>query len=298
MKWAIGFVAGLLAGVLLAMVLRPDRAAELAAARADTERAAKALEAAQEQLAKAQASAVPAELASEELKRAVPGKPKSGKKAEGLAGVFGKDFAKAVGEMAQSQLRVGIRAKLQQIVERLGLTPEQEAKLRAMVEPQIEAMVKQVAGAMDGKEYKAEGAAAVGAIQTGNLPKEIEATLTPEQKTAYEEFKQEEKANRIETRANAELMGLQALGLTQEQKDQAFDAFCRLAEEDEGAMARAASGEKIDIRARMDQMMSKRVEALRGVLTESQMKGYEAQVEMQRKIMSEVGVGVEVAPAK
>ncbi|MCC6356508.1 MAG: hypothetical protein IT577_21690 [Verrucomicrobiae bacterium] len=299
MKWAIGFMAGMLAGALLVMALRPDRSAELAAARAEAKKASDALAVTQQRLAKVQASSVPPALASPELKPAVPEKPGAAKKGQGPAGMFNEKFMKAVGEMAQSQVKVQMRAKLDQIVERLGLTSDQEAKLRGLVEPQIDAVVAQVTAAMEGKEYKADAGTAATAIQAGKLPPEVEATLTPEQKAAYDAFKQEEKANRIETRASAELMGLQAMGLTQEQKDRAFEAFCRLAEEDEDAMSKAtSSGEKIDMKGQMDRMMGRRVEALRDVLTEPQLKGYEAQVELQRKMMSEMGIGIKVAPGK
>lgn len=301
MKWAIGFAAGFLAGALLMWGLRPDQSADLAAARAEAAQASKALDATKHQLAKAQAGSVPAGLAVGDGggKSARAAKPKAAKGPAGAAGLFGEKFTRAIGEMAESQMRVGIQAKLDQIAERLGLTPEQEAKLRGLVEPQIEGMVQQVTAAMQGKEFKADDLTAATAMQAGKLPAEVEATLTPEQKAAYDSFKQEERANRIETRASAELMGLQGIGLTQDQKDQAFEAFCRLAEEDEDYATKAASsGEKIDAKGQVDRMLSRRVDALRGVLTESQMQGYEAQVEMQRRMISEMGIGVKVAPGQ
>lgn len=300
MKWVIGFIAGLLAGVLLMMVIRPDHTAELAAMRQEAAQTAKQLDLLKAQLTKAQAGSTPVGLSTGDGRRAAGGKAAAAKGVKGPAGMFGEKFAKAIGEMAQSQVKAQIEAKLGQIVERLGLTPEQEKKLRALVEPQIEGLVGQMQGAMEGKTIKSGDLAHATAIQLGMLPADVEATLTPEQKTAYESFKQEEKTNRIETRASAELMGLQGIGLTQGQKDQAFEAFCRLAQEDEETMSNmskaGSAGSGVDPKEQMDRMFSRRVEALRAVLTEPQMKGYEAQVEMQRRIISEMGVGVEVAP--
>jgi len=292
MKWAIAFVAGLLAGVVLMMVIRPDRSAELAAVRQEAAEATKALQATKQQLSKAQEESHTVGLATPARKSAV------GKKgAASKAGIFGEKFSKAIGEFTQSQVKVQIEGKLGQIIERLALTPAQEAQLRGLVEPQIGGLLGQVQGALEGKVTPTNYFAHAAAIQLGQLPNEIESTLTPEQKTAYEAFKEEERSNRIETRASAELMNLQGIGLTQEQKDKAFEAFCRLAQEDETTTIKAGTqGGATPGKDYMEKVFSRRIEALKGVLTESQMKGYEAQIEMHRKIMEEMGVGTGAAP--
>lgn len=293
MKWAVSFVAGLVLGVGLMMVVRPDRSAELAAVRKEAAEATKALQATKRELSKAQLGSQAVGLATPARKSAAVGK----KSAKAASGIFGEKFAKAIGEITVSQLKVQIEGKLGQIIERLALTPQQEAQLRGLVEPQVGGLVGQVQGALEGKAPSTNAFAHATMIQLGKLPEEVETTLTPEQKTAYEAFKEEEKTNRIETRASAELMGLQGIGLTQEQKDKAFEAFCRIAQEDETTMTKAATtGNAMPGKNHLEQMFSKRIEALKGVLTEPQMKGYEAQVEMQRKIMAEMGVGAEVVP--
>ena len=124
-------------------------------------------------------------------------------------------------------------------------------------------------------------------LQRGDLPASVEAVLTGDQQPAYAAFQAEEKANRIEMKANAELLGLQAAGgLSPEQKDQAFNQLSQL----------ASSEEEVDfdslkdadaVLGFMDEAIQKRLTAMKPILSEPQMDVYQRQVEMQRQMMSQ-----------
>lgn len=288
MKYWIAFAGGVLAGTLVMIPLRPDHSAALAAAKKEAGAAKTALEEARLKIARAEAGRTSAPSPGARPGPAVKG----GAKAK-PGDVFGKKFAEMIQQFGKVQIRAQVDAKLQQIVERLALTPEQKAKLMALVGADAEALSDAMGSIMGGKAPSGDAQNAM-ALVAGKLPAEVEASLTPEQKAEYAKFQEEERTNRIETRANAELLGMGAIGgLTQDQKDQAFQKLCEIAEEEDRAALAPDAGTAAPGDA-MEKHAARRIEALRGILTEPQMKAYETQVDMQRRMMKELGLQIKI----
>ncbi|MBP7950214.1 MAG: hypothetical protein KA004_11200 [Verrucomicrobiales bacterium] len=100
---------------------------------------------------------------------------------------------------------------------------------------------------------------------------EMLTSLTPEQRQAYEQWKEEERANRLEMRANQDLTALQSqFTLTAEQKDKAFAAFSKLAA-DEGETPAVPFGDPAAFTKRREQ----RIDAMKDILTPEQLAVYQ-----------------------
>jgi len=100
---------------------------------------------------------------------------------------------------------------------------------------------------------------------------EMLASLTPEQRQAYQQWKEEDRANKVEMRANQELAALQSqLTLSAEQKDKAFAAFSNLAAA-EGETDGGPLGDPANFMKRREQ----RIAAMKEILTPEQQAVYE-----------------------
>lgn len=153
---------------------------------------------------------------------------------------------------------------------RLGLTDDQAAKVRAMLEAGEDkggpgsGMPIDIAKLMNGGESKAERDA---------LDARMAELLSPEQSQKYQEFQQEQRENRVEIATNNEINRLQqSLTLSREQKDQAYQALGEIAQSEDDQ----PTSKGIDP-ARMAARKQARMDALRPILTPEQMKAYESQ---------------------
>ena len=197
-----------------------------------------------------------------------------------------KKFTDMLKEIGKSQMKSQLDGKVASLKDRLRLTPEQEAKVKELVGQEGEQMVKALERFVDG-EGQAGDFAKIARFQKGDLPASVEAILTSEQKPAYAAFEAEEKANRIEMKANAELLGLQSAGgLSPEQKDQAFAQLSQLAMREE-EMDLDSLSDSDAVLGFIDDAIQKRLTAMKTILNDSQMEIYQRQVEMQRQMMSQ-----------
>lgn len=156
-----------------------------------------------------------------------------------------------------------IDERLAVLKKRLKLTPEQEAKVRELMEKANPAP----AMTADGRSFSFGGPR----MSPGDEQAKISELLNPEQKDEYQEFQKEQRENRMEIAYNREMARLQEqLTLTPEQKDKVYQAL--------GDVLRNEASQP-------DQPMSldaakaakqARNEALRPILTPEQMESYEA----------------------
>ncbi len=197
-----------------------------------------------------------------------------------------RQFQEMVRKVGAGQIKGRLEGKLAALKARLHLTPEQEAQLKEKLEGQVEDMLAALDRFMAGQGAPTDFGK-LARLQRGELSAEVESLLTPEQRAGYAVFQAEDRANRIEMKANAELIGLQSAGgMTPEQKDLAFARLSELATVEESvdfdAMQDAAA-----IRAFMDDAVQKRYTALQDILTEPQMEIYRQQVAAQMQMLSQ-----------
>ena len=120
---------------------------------------------------------------------------------------------------------------------RLGLTDEQAGSLKNMLMENMKDSSDVVLAGMNQEGKRQTPNDELGtllSLMNGGNDKELDAKvielLTPEQQQAYAAFQAEQKANKVEVKANKELAKLQnSMSLSAEQKDRAFSVFSQLA---------------------------------------------------------------------
>ena len=233
-------------------------------------------------------------------------------------------------QKAKSDARIAV------LVDKLNLTPAQEAQLRAAMEKQLEAMGNIFDPSAGGG---AKSPKDIASLLTGDgLDDTLSDILTPEQEGEYDALKKRERDNKIEASALKNLAKLSFLDMSQEQKDAAYDILYSQAEtsvdkkspgsammsivtsgmgieldaDDLGVSGivdaqfsgEAGTTEPGDIMARMKESQAKKVdekiEALRPVLDEKQLEQYRNHLESNSSGLLGGFIGnsieVEVAP--
>jgi len=187
-------------------------------------------------------------------------------------------FAKMEEQRKEARSRK-IDERLAALKLRLNLTPEQEAKVRALLEESSEMglagmpfFASKVSGDGKGGAISISGAVAgVGSEEGGSFDDKLAALLSPEQKDSFAAFQQEQRENKVEIATNREMGQLQQqLTLTPEQKDQAFQALGDIARREAENPQRGFDPEA------MEAARQSRLDALRPILTPEQMKAYES----------------------
>lgn len=187
---------------------------------------------------------------------------------------------------------------------RLGLNDAQAAAIRELLEKNPGGPQAMMMQAMSGEKVD-EASMLLGMLRPGQktaeLTEKIAGLLTPEQQQAYSAFRQEQRTNEVEVKANKELARLQSsLTLSQEQKDKAFSVLSTFADEEydnpvspmAGLMAQQMKSHttgmpnkelephKEEVQAAADlaaQRRQQRVEAMRDILSPEQFSLYEDQ---------------------
>ncbi len=164
--------------------------------------------------------------------------------------------------------------RLGMLKEALGLSPDQEEKLRALLTDAMSGQDKFFEAMLNGDEYEAAEIAKQGVTAgDGGLDEKVSELLTDEQKQAYEELRGMERENEIEVATYNDMQNLQSAvpSLTPEQKDQAFQALAEIVRREREAPAAMPSGPE-----GMAERMQSRRDALASILTPEQMKTYES----------------------
>ncbi|BCU76211.1 hypothetical protein [Luteolibacter sp. LG18] len=177
-----------------------------------------------------------------------------------------KEIMERMKQAQQEKRARKVDERLAALKSRLGLTDEQAAKVRAVLEHGEDGGdgagdTIDVAKLLNG-ESKDERDAADG---------KLAGLLTPDQQAKFQAFQQEQKENRIEIATNREMTRLQqGLTLTAEQKDRAYQALGELAQREDDQPATKG----IDPQQMMARQQARR-DALSPILTPEQMKAYE-----------------------
>ncbi len=171
----------------------------------------------------------------------------------------------------RERLERRIGERLAALKERLALSPDQEAKIRALLAEEMGGKSTILDALLDRKEYEvAEIAGQVSGGDEEELDGKVLELLTDGQRQAYEEFRVGERENEIEVATYNEMQNLQSAvpSLTVEQKDQAFQALAEIARGESGNPGSGPEG--------MAERMQVRRDVLAPILTPEQMKAYEA----------------------
>lgn len=185
-------------------------------------------------------------------------------------------------------VRLGIErqtlAKLPPLTERLALSPEQQETARGILQRAFDTQLKLTTNMLAGNltpEWIRENKDSVKDPMI-----EIQELLTPEQKAAYKEYREEEKIATARVAANGELLEMQqaSLALSQEQQDQAYAALYDLRMGPRTIPASAPADET----GSQDQwwFVDRKVTALKDVLTPAQLEQYRQMLEQKRKLMT------------
>jgi hypothetical protein len=229
-------------------------------------------------------------------------RPDAAARAEGA-----KQFQDRMKQRLEEKQKLKLDERVAVLKKRLGLSDEQAASIRAILE-------KSPAGAQDALARALTGGAGKEADRTAamleilrpgqknaELNSQISALLTPEQQEAYTAFRQEQRTNEVEVKANKELARMQAsLTLSPEQKDKAFAVLTKLADgeydnpvspmaglmqqqmqfmpEGRGDKGLKEHADEVNAAAELaTQRQKQRVDAMREFLTEEQVALYENQ---------------------
>jgi|GEM_PF-3262567 len=194
-------------------------------------------------------------------------------------------FSDMILKIGQAQLTGQLEGKLGVLKERLNLTPEQEVELKKILDGESAEVARALDRLMTGKGSPGDFGR-LARVQRGQLPEGVAVGLTAAQQLEYAVFQEQEKITSVENRVNLELSGLiTSGGLTPEQKDQAFAGLSEMVAADDAADFEAMQG-AAEVRAFMDGAMERRMETMRGILTEPQLQVYRQQVESGRQVFS------------
>ena len=208
------------------------------------------------------------------------GKDKPANPFAALLGDENSESGKAMKGMMEAAMKQQLEGKIAGMKSKLNLTPDQETQIRALLEQQSSAGGELAQKMLAGKMTKEEMAD----LQKQQVDPEaqIKALLSPEQQTAYAELQTEERHNNARLMANGELLQMQsALGLSQEQQDKVFQALYAQTEQQLSGAANGSGAKAYDPTT----MMTQKLEAMKGVLTEEQFTRYKAMQEQQLKLI-------------
>lgn len=236
----------------------PDLSRELQASQAQAEQARKELKSALADLTALRNENLAKDQAKEETDASPPSPqsrpemPEAMKKAMELAG------------------KNRLSAKLEALKVRLKLTPDQEARLRAILEAEQKKHLEFA------DWFRKDGLSS---------SEQIKQLLAPEQLESYQAYEEEERDSAYQSMANMELMQVQSLlQLSDEQKDKVFEALYN--SQKSGLSPKDANGQEItDPKAAVEKQMDARLDALRPILTPEQLQIYEKHLNSQKDMI-------------
>jgi hypothetical protein len=204
---------------------------------------------------------------------------------QGLSSMFGGgDMA----GMVKAQIGQMNDEKLRMLEKRLHLTPDQVAKIKAAMDAESkrteEMTTKMFSGQkVDFKSLTANGQGIESAEQT------IQDVLTPDQKTAYQQMKSDQKTSAAESMASMEMNQVAPLlNLSDSQKDQVETALyqVQLNTQDPSWIQKNASNVASNPTAILNAQEKAKEDALASILTPDQLVTYKQQAQAQLNLQT------------
>ena len=313
------FILGAAAGAgltYLAVSTQTGKAAAAAQERAAADSAARVAEsglkvaAAQQQLA--QEKARTGKLESDNLQlakrvqdlmqQAPPTPDKSKGPSNPLSAMFGGDSSdtngpgNAMQQMMKAVMEQQVEGKITRMKSKLNLSPDQEKAIREALSGEMKRGQENALRMLKGDTKSEEPAKAPVTVSSDEA---IKAVLTPEQQTGYEQLKQEEVSNNARLLANSELLQMQnTLGLDAAQQDKVFAVLYEQSRTQLAATQTPTPGSTANSLGAVTDMMQKKIDALKGVLTDDQFESYrkfqDQQMKLIQSLMPKEGKSAEV----
>ncbi len=190
----------------------------------------------------------------------------------------------AMADVMNLVMKQQVEGRLSRMNASLNLTPEQEQAAREILMRQGRAMSASMQQTFSGKFDKDELARLK--KEAGNPDEEIKALLTPEQKSAYTNYQQEDAGYNASLAANNELLQLHTVvGLNSDQQDRAFGALYEVNFNQATGKSKPPAG---DQSATMQWTLDEKARALEPILTPSQLETYRQQQAIQAKLARDI----------
>jgi RNA polymerase sigma factor (sigma-70 family) len=189
-----------------------------------------------------------------------------------------------MGELMRLGMEQDAVHKLGRMTAAIHLTPEQAGAVQEILKRQARVSSASMEQVMSGKFSQEELTKL--AKDAGNPEQQISALLTPEQRTAYKAFQEEEKARTAQTAAHMELVQLNtSLSLTPEQQDQVFGALYQTTL---NQYAQTNTPKFTSSAEQMQWAFEQKAKALEPLLSTTQLASYRQQQELQLKFLKEI----------
>jgi hypothetical protein len=206
-----------------------------------------------------------------------------------LAAMFGGDSndtngpGNAMQQMMKAALEQQMEGKITRMKSKLNLSPDQEKGIREALSGEMKRGQENALRMLKGDTKSEEPAKAPVTVSSDEA---IKALLTPEQQTGYEQLKQEEVSNNARLLANSELLQMQnTLGLDAAQQDKVFAVLYEQSRTQLAAAQTPNPGSAANPLGAMTDMMQKKLDALKGVLTDDQFESYRKFQDQQMKLI-------------
>ena len=187
-------------------------------------------------------------------------------------------IAGPMAELMQGGFEQMTQRRLARMQERLNLSPAQTEAIQQILSRRAQGIAEATRGVLSGKlDHEKLAALRQG---RGDPESEIRTLLSPEQQADYAALQEEEKLNSARLSANSELLQMQhTLGLTENQTEGVFAVLYDQALQQHHA--EATEPEPKDPTEAQERVLNRKLEALEGVLTPTQLAGYRQQQELQ-----------------
>jgi hypothetical protein len=212
----------------------------------------------------------------------------SGAAAPNLSAMFG---GKDMSGMIKAQTEQRNNEKLQMLISRLHLTPDQIEKIKAAMDAEAKRTEEMTAKMFAGQkvDFQSMVKDAKGFQSADQV---LQSLLTPEQKTAYQQMQTDEKTSAAESLASMQMNQVAPLlNLSESQKDQVESALyqVQMDSEDPAWIKKNASNVTGNPIALLDVQEKAKEDALSSILSPDQMATYkqqaQAQLNMQKTMM-------------
>lgn len=201
-------------------------------------------------------------------------------------------------DMVKAQIGERNKQKMLLLKARLHLTPEQEAALKTAMDAEDKRTEEMTNKMFRGGKFDPTAVMKDAMKNAANMiaykspDQTLEEMLTPDQKTAYQQMKDEEKKSNVETMATFEMNQLApTLGLTEAQKDQVFSVLCQnqMDMQDPESIKKMSATDPSNPGAFLEAREKAKEDALAKVLTPDQLSIYhqqmQSQLQMQKTMM-------------
>jgi hypothetical protein len=190
-----------------------------------------------------------------------------------------------------------VEAQLARAKERLNLSPEQEQDIRGVLTQALEKGREDLQKVLTGQARTDE--VPTQEEWARKLEDQILAQLSPEQQTAYQQYKREDIMANARLQANGELLLVQnLLGLTQDQQDQTFALLYDQAVNQMTADPAYVASRPREPLAAMEWGNEQKLKALEGALTPQQLETYRKLQAAQAQLVKGALLPKTAAPAR